>query len=141
MTTAMLKFEQDGTLPGGEKSYRLVIDGKTISEGLSLDQVIEAINRRDAGPDLPPPGADEGSQGRPQPRRVRDEAHKARPANGNRGKESEKLGEEHGTRPSQADPRRPLSVGCADSSPRRGEPRDGAPAERRRKAALGPSRR
>ena len=42
----MLKFEQDGTLPGGEKSYRLVIDGKTIAEGLSLDQVIEAINRR-----------------------------------------------------------------------------------------------
>lgn len=114
----MLKFEQDGTLPGGEKSYRLVIDGKTIAEGLSLDQVIEAINRRDAGPDLPPPGADEGSQGRPQPRRVRDEAHKARPANGNRGKESEKLGEEHA-------PGRP----------------DGAPAERRRKAALGPFRR
>lgn len=42
----MLKFEQDGTLPGGEKSYRLVIDGETIAEGLSLDQVIEAINRR-----------------------------------------------------------------------------------------------
>jgi hypothetical protein len=43
----MLKFEQDGTLPGGEMSYRLVIDGETIAEGLSLDQVIEAINRRD----------------------------------------------------------------------------------------------
>ena len=43
----MLRFEQDGTLPGGEKSYRLVIDGETIAEGLSLDQVIEAINRRD----------------------------------------------------------------------------------------------
>ncbi len=47
MATATLKFEQDGTLPGGEKSYRLVIDGETIAEGLSLDQVIEAINRRD----------------------------------------------------------------------------------------------
>lgn len=43
----MLKFEQDGTLPGGEKSYRLVIDGETIAERLSLDQVITAINRRD----------------------------------------------------------------------------------------------
>ena len=43
----MLAFRQDGTLPGGEKSYRLVIDGETIAEGLSLDQVIEAINRRD----------------------------------------------------------------------------------------------
>ena len=43
----MLKFEQDGTLPGGEKSYRLVIEGETIAEGLSLDQVIAAINRRD----------------------------------------------------------------------------------------------
>jgi len=74
----MLKFEQDGTLPGGEKSYRLVIDGKTFAEGLSLDQVIAAINRRD----------------------------------------EEKLGEEHA-------PGRP----------------DGAPVERRRKAALGPFRR
>lgn len=74
----MLKFEQDGTLPGGEMSYRLVIDGETIAEGLSLDQVIETINRRD----------------------------------------EEKLGEEHA-------PGRP----------------DGAPAGRRRKAALGPSRR
>ena len=131
----MLKFEQEGTLPGGEKSYRLVIDGETIAEGLSLDQVITAINRRDAGPDLPPPGADEGSQGRPQPRRVRDEAQKARPANGNRGKESEKLGEEHGTRPSQSPPR------AAATAPPEGEPRDGAQADRRRKAALGPFRR
>lgn len=97
----MLKFEQDGTLPGGEKSYRLVIDGETIAEGLSLDQVIEAINRRD----------------------------------------EEKLGEDHAPRPS---PRRPLSVTAAsggDSSPQRGEPRDCAPADRRRKAALGPFRR
>ena len=101
MATAMLKFEQDGTLPGGEKSYRLVIDGETIAEGLSLDQVIEAINRRD----------------------------------------EEKLGEEHAPRPSQAAPCRPLSVGCADSSPQRGEPRDGAQADRRQKAALGPFRR
>lgn len=74
----MLKFERDGTLPGGEKSYRLVIDGETIAERLSLDQVIAAINRRD----------------------------------------EEKLGEEHAL----------------------GRP-DGAPAERRRKAALGPFRR
>ena len=91
----MLKFEQDGTLPGGEKSYRLVIDGKTIAEGLSLDQVIEAINRRD----------------------------------------EEQLGEEHGTRPSQSPPR------AAATAPPEGEPRDGAQADRRRKAALGPFRR
>ena len=43
----MLKFESDGTLPGGEKSYRLVIEGELVAEGLTLDQVVEAINRRD----------------------------------------------------------------------------------------------
>ena len=93
----MLKFEQDGTLPGGEKSYRFVIDGKTIAEGLSLDQVIAAINRRD----------------------------------------EEKLGEEHAPRtcPSQSPPR------AAATAPPEGEPRDGAQADRRRKAALGPLRR
>lgn len=54
----MLRFEQDGTLSNGEKTYRLVIDGETVSEGLTLDAVIRAINRRDAGLDLPPPGAE-----------------------------------------------------------------------------------
>ena len=96
MATATLKFEQDGTLPGGEKSYRLVIDGETIAEGLSLDQVIAAINRRD----------------------------------------EEKLGEEHAPRrPSQSPPRE------AVTAPPEGEPRDGAQADRRRKAALWPFRR
>lgn len=64
MTT--LKFEQDGALADGEKTYRLVIDGKTVSEGLTLDQVIRAINKRDEeklgedqGPETPqsPPRA------------------------------------------------------------------------------------
>lgn len=42
-----LKFEQDGLLPNGEKTYRLIIGGVTVSEYLTLDQVIEAINRQD----------------------------------------------------------------------------------------------
>jgi len=88
----MLKFEQDGTLPGGEKSYRLVIDGETIAERLSLDQVIAAINRRD----------------------------------------EEKLGEEHGTGPSQSPPRAAATALPKGASQGR---------ERRRKAALGPFRR
>lgn len=85
-----LKFEQDGTLPGGEKSYRLVIDGKVVAGGMSLDQVIAAINRRD----------------------------------------EEKLGEEHA-------PRRTDCHTSAAALVRN----DGSPAERRRKAALGPFRR
>lgn len=91
----MLKFEQDGTLPGGEKSYRLVIEGDLVAEGLTLDQVIEAINRRD----------------------------------------EEKLGEEHGTGTPQSPPR------ASATAPLAGEPRDGAPVDRRQKAALGPFRR
>lgn len=86
----MLKFEQDGTLPGGEKSYRLVIDGETTAEGLSLDQVIAAINRRD----------------------------------------EEKLGEDHG----------PENADCHANAAALAR-NDGGPAERRRKAALGPFRR
>ena len=43
----MIKFEQEGTLPDGEKTYRLVIDGETVSAGLTLDEVIRSINRRD----------------------------------------------------------------------------------------------
>lgn len=43
----MLRFEQDGTLADGEKTYRLVIDGAEIAAGLTLDEVIRAINRRD----------------------------------------------------------------------------------------------
>ena len=43
----MLKFERDGTLPDGEKTYRLVIDGVESAAGLTLDQVVRAINRRD----------------------------------------------------------------------------------------------
>ena len=43
----MLKFERDGALPDGEKTYRLVIDGVESGAGLTLDQVIRAINNRD----------------------------------------------------------------------------------------------
>ena len=43
----MLKFEQDGVNPDGEKTYRLTIDGRTVSSGLTLDQVVRAINQRD----------------------------------------------------------------------------------------------
>lgn len=32
-----LKFEQDGLLPNGEKTYRLIIGGVTVSEYLTLD--------------------------------------------------------------------------------------------------------
>ena len=42
-----LKFEQCGVTPEGEKLYRLVINGRTVREGLTLDQVIETINARD----------------------------------------------------------------------------------------------
>ena len=35
------------TGPDGQLLYRLYIDGEPIQEGLTLDQVVEAINRRD----------------------------------------------------------------------------------------------
>lgn len=43
----MIKFIRQGYRPDGETLYRLVIDGEIVREGLTLDQVIRAINRRD----------------------------------------------------------------------------------------------
>ena len=43
-----LKFEQMGfRVEDGERIYRLVIGGRTVREGLTIDQAIEAINRQD----------------------------------------------------------------------------------------------
>lgn len=43
-----LKFEQMGfRVDDGERLYRLVIGGRTVREGLTIDQVIKAINRAD----------------------------------------------------------------------------------------------
>lgn len=44
----MIKFEQTGRRPDGEKLYRLVIDDRVIREGMSLDEVIAEIHRDDA---------------------------------------------------------------------------------------------
>lgn len=43
----MLRFECTGVREDGEKVYRLVINGETVREDLTLDEVVEAINRRD----------------------------------------------------------------------------------------------
>ena len=43
----MIKFEVCGADPEGGKLYRLIIDGRTVREGLPLDEVIRAINARD----------------------------------------------------------------------------------------------
>ena len=43
----MIKFEQTGRNPGGEKIYRLVIDDRVIREGMTLDEVIAEIHRSD----------------------------------------------------------------------------------------------
>ena len=43
----MIKFECHAKRPDGENLYRLVIDGRVVREGLTIDEVIEAINRRD----------------------------------------------------------------------------------------------
>lgn len=43
----MIKFEQTGRRPDGEKLYRLVIDGKVVRENMILEEVIVEINRRD----------------------------------------------------------------------------------------------
>lgn len=42
-----LMFECHAVRGDGEKLYRLVIDGAVVREGLTLDEVIEAINRQD----------------------------------------------------------------------------------------------
>ena len=43
----MIKFEQTGRRPDGEKLYRLVIDDEIRREGMTLDEVIAEIHRSD----------------------------------------------------------------------------------------------
>lgn len=43
----MIKFECHAKRPDGESLYRLIVDDKVVREGLTIDEVIEAINRRD----------------------------------------------------------------------------------------------
>lgn len=43
----MIKFECHAKRPDGESLYRLVIDGRVVREGLTIDDVVEAINDRD----------------------------------------------------------------------------------------------
>ena len=43
----MIKFECHARRPDGERLYRLIIDDKVVREGLTIDDVVEAINRRD----------------------------------------------------------------------------------------------
>ena len=43
----MIKFEQTGRRPDGEKIYRIVIDDRVIREGMTLDEVIAEIHRSD----------------------------------------------------------------------------------------------
>ena len=43
----MLKFVKTGKNTAGETLYRLLIDGRAVRDGLTLDEVIRAINRRD----------------------------------------------------------------------------------------------
>lgn len=41
------RFERTGVRPDGEALYRLVINGRTVREGLTMDEVVEAINAQD----------------------------------------------------------------------------------------------
>ena len=43
----MIRFEQTGRRPDGEKFYRLIIDGNVIRENMTLDEVIAEIHRED----------------------------------------------------------------------------------------------
>ena len=43
----MIKFESCGADPEGGKLYRLIIDGETVREHLTIDDVVRAINARD----------------------------------------------------------------------------------------------
>ena len=43
----MIKFEQTGQRPDGEKLYRLVIGEKVVRENMTLDEVIAEIHRAD----------------------------------------------------------------------------------------------
>lgn len=42
-----VKFTKYKCGPDGQPLYRLHIDGEPVQEGLTIDQVVEAINRRD----------------------------------------------------------------------------------------------
>lgn len=42
-----VKFTKYAVRPDGEPLYRLTIDGVAAGEGLTIDQVVETINRRD----------------------------------------------------------------------------------------------
>lgn len=44
---AKIVFEISGTRADGCKLYRLCIDGVPVRDGLTIDEVIEAINRQD----------------------------------------------------------------------------------------------
>ena len=43
----MIKFEQTGRRPDGEKLYRLIIDDEVRRENMTLDEVIAEIHRED----------------------------------------------------------------------------------------------
>jgi hypothetical protein len=44
---SVIKFEPCGADAEGGKLYRLIIDGETVRENLSIDDVVRAINARD----------------------------------------------------------------------------------------------
>ena len=64
-----LKFERTGEDPvTGEALYRLQIEGRTVREGLTIDQVIEAITAQDEerlGIEHGPDGPAEDPRGNP----------------------------------------------------------------------------
>lgn len=41
------RFEKYAARADGEPLYRLLLDGKVVREGMTIDQVVAAINRRD----------------------------------------------------------------------------------------------
>ena len=43
----MIRFEAAGVNEAGEKVYTMTIDGKTIQEGLTIDQAVAIINKHD----------------------------------------------------------------------------------------------
>lgn len=60
----MIRFEPAGVNEAGEKVWDLVIEGQTARKGLTMDQVVEAINRRDEerlGWDRAPGGGNDGN--------------------------------------------------------------------------------
>lgn len=60
----MIRFEPAGVNEAGEKVWDLVLDGQTARKDLTMDQVVEAINRRDEerlGWDRVPGGGNDGN--------------------------------------------------------------------------------